>query len=168
MNYSQIELREYIEKQRVKWTQELFSKLLVNGSRLSDSEIVYVYNQIVYNNALAEEKFKKVLSSEFSRRSIIQFQRFEDDKRFYNESYVLKGKELFPIIWLSKQEVKRVLLLFLNLHSGCDSRCNASVIKYDDSNVVYRQKNVFGPIGVKVIYLLSSLPPNFNLESIDN
>ena len=169
MNYcNQIELRDYIEKQREIWTREFFSKLLVNGSSLSDSELVYVYNQIVYANdaELAGEKFKKVLCSEFSRRAIIQSQTFGNYKRFYNETVVLKGSEILPIIWLSKKEVNKILLLFLNLHGGYDPWYNATVIEYDDNKVVFGKKKVMGRINIKVNYMLSSLPPNFNLESI--
>ena len=171
MNYcNQIELKDYVEKQRVIWTQKIFSTFLTDESSLSDSELVYVYNQVVYLNdpAFAGEQFKKVLCKEFSRRTITQSQIFGNYKKFFNETLVLKGKELLPIIWLSKQEVNRILLLFLNLHGGYDSWYNATVIEYDNDKVVFGKKKVMGRINIKVDYLLSSLPPFFNLERIDN
>ena len=171
MNYcNQIELKDYIEQKRKMWTQRMFSKLLIDSSSLSDSELVYVYNQVVFINkpSFAGEKFKKVLCSEFSSRTIIQSQIFGNHKRFYSEAFVLKGKELLPVIWLSKQEVNRILLLFLNLNGGYDPWYNATVIEYDDTKVVFGKKKVMGRLNIKVNYLLSSMPPYFNLKSDEN
>ena len=167
VNYcNHINLKDYIEDQRKKWTHKLFSKFLIDESSLSDSELVYVYNQVVFANdsAFAGDKFKKIICQEFASRSIFQSNKFANYQRFFNELFVLKGNELLPIIWLNKQEVNRILLLYLNLNGEYDPWYNATVIEYDNNKVVFGRKKTMGRLNLKVDYILSSLPPSFKIE----
>jgi len=160
-----IELGGYIENQRKKWIHKLFSQFLIDESSLSDTELVYVYNQVVYANdsVFAGDKFKKILCKEFGSRSISQSNKFANYERFFNEPFLLKGNELLPIIWLNKKEVNKLLIEYLNLTDGYKIWYHATVIEYDDNKIVFGMKKTMGRLSIKVDYLLSSLPPNYKI-----
>ena len=95
---------------------------------------------------------------------MFQSSKFANYQRFFNELFVLKGNELLPIIWLNKQDINRILLLYLNLNGEYDLWYNATVIEYDNNKVVFGRKKTMRRLEIKVDYLLSSLPPSFKIE----